>query len=323
MRAKILPYAAAVWLMLGGFGAHAQNFPSKPITILFGLPAGGAVDMVVRQYAERVAPALGQSIVVEAKPGGGGVVAANQLLQAQPDGHTLMVALGGMHTIAPWLQKLPFDAIADFAPITFLFSFPTLLAVPASSQAKTVADLVVMSKTKPGGLDFGSQSIGSPQHLIGVLFQDRSGIAMTTVQYRGATPIMMDLAAGRVDFAFSSYAVFRPLLDDGKLRILAVAADRRWDRLPDVPTLAEAGFPGVTLDTWFGLVAPRGTPAPVVKKIHDAFAVAARDEKLVKRLADEGLEVRTGSPDDLLAMMKSDSERMGALIKARGIKIDQ
>ncbi|MGZ5836572.1 MAG: Bug family tripartite tricarboxylate transporter substrate binding protein [Xanthobacteraceae bacterium] len=316
---RILP---ALAILIASHGAWAQNFPSKPITLLFGLPAGGAADTVARQYGEIVSASLGQRIVVEAKPGAGGIIAANQLLQTPADGHTIMIALGGMHTIAPWLQKLPFDAIADFEPITLLFSFPTFLAVPADSPAKTVADLVAMSKTKPGGLDFGSQGLGSPQHLIGVLFQEKSGIAMTTVQYKGATPLALDLMTGRVDFAFSSYAVFRPQLDAGKLRILAVAADKRWERLPDVQTFAESGFPGVELDTWFGLVAPRGTPAAIIQKLHDAFAAAARDEKLVKRLDDEGLIVRTSTPLELVTLMKSDSQKMGRLVQAHGIKIE-
>jgi tripartite-type tricarboxylate transporter receptor subunit TctC len=303
-------------------GALAQSFPTRPITLLFGLPAGGAVDMVARQYGELVSASLGQRIVVEAKPGASGIVAANQLLQAPPDGHTLMVALGGMHTIAPWLQQVPFDPINDFEPITLLFSFPTLLAVPANSSVQRVSDLVAMAKTKPGGLDFGSQGVGSPQHLIGVLFQEKSGAAMTTVQYKGAMPAMLDLAASRIDFVFSSYVVFRPQLEAGKLRILAVASESRWDRLPDVPTMAESGYPGVTLDTWFGLVAPRGTPGAVIQKLQAAFAAASRDEKLGQRLADEGLVVRSSTPQELAALMKSDSERMGRLIKAQGIKID-
>lgn len=312
--------ASAVVLMCSD--ARAQNFPTRPITLLFGLPAGGAVDMVARLYGELVSASLGQRIVVEAKPGAGGIVAANQLLQAQPDGHTLMVALGGMHTIAPWLQQIPFDAINDFEPITLLFSFPTLLAVPADSPVQKVSDLVAMAKTKPGGLDFGSQGVGSPQHLIGVLFQEKSSAAMTTVQYKGAMPAMLDLAASRIDFVFSSYAVFRPQLEAGKLRILAVASEKRWDRLPDVPTMAESGYPGVTLDTWFGLVAPRGTPAAVIQKLQAAFNAASRDEKLGQRLGDEGLVVRSSTPEELAALMKSDSERMGRLIKSQGIKID-
>jgi tripartite-type tricarboxylate transporter receptor subunit TctC len=314
--------ACIVVTILGAGLAQAQNFPSRPITLLFGLPAGGAVDMVARLYGASVSASLGQPIIIEAKPGASGIVAASQLLQAAPDGHTIMIALGGMHTIAPWLQSMPFDAIADFAPITLLFSFPTFLAVPASSSVKTVDDLVALSKTKPGGLSFGSQGVGSPQQLLGVLLQEKSKIAMTTVPYKGATPLMIDLAEGRVDFAFSSYAVFRPQLDAGKLRMIAVADDKRWDRLPDVPTFAESGYAGVALDTWFGLVAPRGTPEAVIQKLHDAFAAASRDPNLNKRLADEGLVVRSGTPQELAVLLKVDSERMGQLIKAHAIKIE-
>ena len=323
MRPGFLRILPALTVLFAGLSAQAQNFPTKPITLLYGLPAGGAVDMVARLYGELVGASLGQRIIVESKPGAGGVIAAGQLLQNAADGHTLMVALGGMHTIAPWLQTLPFDAIADFEPITLLFSFPTFLAVPANSPAKTVADLVAMSKGKPGGLNFGSQGVGSPQHLIGALLQEKSSAAMTTVQYKGAMPVMLDLVAGRVDLAFSSYAVFRPQLEDGKLRLLAVAAEKRWERLPEVPTFAESGFPGVELDTWFGLVAPRGTPAAVIQKLHDAFMAASRDEKLTKRLDGEGLVVRSSTPQELSALMKADSERMGRLIKAQGIKIEQ
>jgi tripartite-type tricarboxylate transporter receptor subunit TctC len=309
-------------LVVAGAG-QTQTFPSKPISLTFGLPAGGAVDMVARLYAEQVSATLGQRVIVEAKPGASGIVAAGLLTQQAPDGHSIMVALGGMHTIAPALQALPFDPIKDFTPITLLFSFPTLLAVPASSPVKSVSDLVALSKTKAGGLNFGSQGLGSPQHLIGVLLQEKSGAAMTTVHYRGATPIMTDLAAGRVDFAFSSLAVFRPLMEDGKIRIIAVAENARWPRMPEIPTIAESGYPGVELDTWFGLVAPRGTPAPVVQKLHDAFAAASRDATLNKRLTDEGLVVRRSSPGELAALMLADYERLGALIRARGIKIEQ
>ena len=202
-----------------------------------------------------------------------------------------------------------------------MWGFPQLLAVPADSPAKSVADLVALAKSKPGGLSFASQGTGAGGHLLGEMLKQRTGTPMVHVPYRGAGPAAVDLAAGRVDFFFVAYASVVSFLQAGKVRVLAVTSPKRLPAQPNVPTMAEAGFPGIQLDAWFGLVAPAGTPDAVIGKLHGAFSQAVRDPDIVKTMIDQGAEATpSNTPAEFAAFIASETERFGKIVRAVGVK---
>src|SRR6266404_1199185 len=242
-------------------GAAAELLSSRPITIVIPFTPGASSDTLQRIVDKQVSENTGQTLVVESRPGGSGVIAAAVVKQATADGHTLLQANAATHASNTSLYAtLPYDPIKDFRPITLMWSFPQLLAVPHDSPAKSVTDLVALAKSKPGGLSFASQGTGSGGHLLGEMFKLRTGANMVHVPYRGAAPAGIDLAAGRIDFFFVSYSSLLPFLQADKVRAIAVTSPQRLPVLPDVPTMTEAGFAGMALDAWFGLVAPAGTP---------------------------------------------------------------
>jgi tripartite-type tricarboxylate transporter receptor subunit TctC len=235
----------------------------------------------------------------------------------------LFQANSGTHAANIWLYpSLPYDPIKDFEPITLMWSFPQLLVVPADGPVKSVNDLAAFAKTKPGGLSYGSQGNGSGGHLLGAMFSRAVDAPMVHVPYRGAGPAALDVSTGRLDFLFVSYASVLPFYQSGKARILAVSSARRLTALPNVPTMAEAGFPGLEMETWFGLLAPAGTPAPIVAKLHDAFARAVQDREVAKQMEDQGAEAVTNSPQAYAAYIASETERFGKIVKVLGVKGD-
>jgi len=258
---------------------------------------------------------------VESRPGGGGVVAAAVVKQAPPDGHTLFQGNAGTHAAnASLYATLPYDPIKDFRPITLLWSFPQLLAVPFDSPAKSVTELVALAKSRPAGLSFASQGTGSAGHLLGEMFKLRTGANMVHVPYRGAAPAAIDLSAGRVDFFFVSYSSLLPFLQGGKVRAIAVTSPQRLPVLPDAPTMTEAGFAGLALDAWFGLLAPAGTPDAVIDKLNAAFVQAVRDPQVIKQMTDQGAEGLATTPAEFATFIASETERFGKVVRAVGVK---
>lgn len=301
--------------------AAAELFSSRPITVVIPFTPGASSDTLQRIVDKKVTENTGQTLVVESRPGGSGVVAATVVKQAPPDGHTLLQANAGTHAANVSLYPtLPYDPIKDFRPITLLWSFPQLLAVPLDSSAKTVSDLVALAKAKGGGLSFASQGTGSGGHLLGEMLKLRTGANMVHVPYRGAAPAATDLAAGRVDFFFVSYVSLLPFLQGGKVRAIAVTSPKRLPALPDVPTMTEAGFAGLALDAWFGLVAPAGMPDPVIGKLNSAFVQALRDPQIVKQMTDQGAEALGSTPVEFAAFIAAETERIGKLVRAVGAK---
>jgi tripartite-type tricarboxylate transporter receptor subunit TctC len=301
--------------------AAAQLLSGRPITVVIPFTPGASSDTFQRLVAKHVSEDTGQVIIVESRPGGGGTVGAVTVKQAQPDGHTLFQANSGTHAANVTLYpSLPYDAVKDFSPITLMWSFPQLLVVPADGPVKTVAELVAYGKTKPGGLSYGSQGNGSGGHLLGAMFGLKTGATAVHVPYRGAGPASLDVATGRLDFLFVSYASVLPYYQAGKVRALAVSSAKRLTALPDVPTMAEAGFPGLEMETWFGLLAPAGTPEPVVAKLNAAFVKAVHAPEVVKQMVDQGAEAVTDTPQEYAAYIRSEIERFGAIVKTLGIK---
>jgi tripartite-type tricarboxylate transporter receptor subunit TctC len=308
--------AAAPW------PAHSEDFPSRPITVVVGLPPGGGVDVSMRRYAEVVGHRLGQRIIIENRAGGGGVVAAMAVKQARPDGYTLLLANAGTHATLQWLQELAYDPVKDFSPIGELYQFASFMTVPARIPAATVGEFVALARTTPGGLSFGSQGVGSTGYLLGTMLKIMSGAPLVHVPYPGGSPMNMDTVLGRLDSSFSTINFMNEYRKAGKVKFLAVASSERSPRVPDVPTMAEAGFPGIDFTTWFGLVAPAGTPADIIHRLNQEFVTAAHDPELVGRLDQQGIEPKAGSPDDFAALMRTDTERIGKVIKSIGITLN-
>ena len=303
--------------------AAAELLSSRPITVVIPFTPGASSDTLQRIVDRKVTENTGQTLVVESRPGGSGVIAATVVKQAPPDGHTLLQANAGTHaTNASLYPTLPYDPIKDFRPVTLMWSFPQLLAVPFDSPVKSAADLVALAKAKPGGLSFASQGTGSGGHLLGEMFKLRTGANMVHVPYRGAAPAATDLTAGRVDFFFVSYSSLLPFLQGGKVRAIAVTSAKRLPVLPDAPTMTESGFAGIALDVWFGLVAPAGTPDAVIGKLNSAFVQAMRDPQIVRQMTDQGAEAAATTPAEFATFIASETERFGKVVRAVGAKAE-
>jgi tripartite-type tricarboxylate transporter receptor subunit TctC len=319
---RILPVlgAAALLSTSAVVSAHAQaDFPSRPITLLVPFAAGGSSDVVMRLVSAKVADSIKQTIVIENRPGGGGNVAAMALKNAPPDGYTLMMGHTGSHAInATLYPDLKFDPIKDFQPITALISFNNILIVPEASPAKTAAELVALAKSKPDGLTYASQGVGTGGHLLGVILAKQTGIKLVHVPYRGVAPAVTDMVAGRVDMMFSSYLTASPHIKSGKLRMLAIAGAQRHPEMPEVPTMAEAGFAGVEMEQWFGLFAPVGTPAPIVQRLNHEFVAALQSDDVKKILKPQGSIIIPSTPEELAARVARDVVALGKVVKESG-----
>lgn len=305
--------------------AHAQApaFPTRPVTMVVPFPAGGITDTIARALAQKMGDTLGQSVIVDNKPGGGGQIAATQVKQAAADGHTVFVGATEMFAINQNLfRKFSYAPLRDFTPISSLIASPLVLVVPANSPVNNVNDLVQQAKTRKGGMNFASQGIGSIGHLLGELFRGQTGGEYNHVAYKGSAPALQDVMAGQVDMMFDPVITTAPLIAGKKLKPLAIAAAKRSPQLPDVPTLAELGIKGVDAGVWFGAVAKAGTPEPVVAKLNDAFLKALKDPEILKRFSEQGMQPFPSSPAQFGSFMQSEVARWAPLIKASGASVD-
>jgi tripartite-type tricarboxylate transporter receptor subunit TctC len=300
---------------------RADDYPTRPITILVPFPPGGSSDIVMRLVANKASQTLKQPIVIENRPGAAGNVAAMAIKNAPPDGYLLMLGHTGTHAInATLYSDLKFDPEKDFEPITGLVTFNNILTVPSTSPAKTVAELVAYAKTKAEGLSYGSQGVGTGGHLLGVLFAKHAGIKLVHVPYRGIAPAVTDTAAGRMDLLFAGYLSTSAQTSAGRLRLLAIAGSKRHPRLPDLPTLVESGYPDVRMDQWFGLFAPAHTPAPIVKTLNAAFVQALHSQEVRDKVEPQVFSVMPTTPEELGAIVKRDIEQLGEVVKESGAK---
>jgi tripartite-type tricarboxylate transporter receptor subunit TctC len=300
--------------------AHA-DYPERAITVIVPFPPGGGSDIVMRLVAAKVAESIGKPVVIENRPGAAGNVAALAIKNAPPDGYLLMLGHTGTHAINPSLYAdLKFDPVKDFSPITALTAFNNILVVPAASPAKSVADLVTLAKSKPDGLAYGSQGVGTGGHLLGVLFAKHAGIKLVHVPYRGIAPAVTDTVAGRMDLLFSSYISAGPNVEAGKLRMLAIAGAARHPRIPQIPTMAEAGYADVQMQQWFALFGPAGLPAPIVQKLNAEFVRALEADEVKSSLTLQGAFVTPTTPQELAAMVTRDMARLGQIVRESGAK---
>ena len=306
--------------VLAATPAPAQDFPSRPITLMVGLAAGGITDVTARLYAEAVSRSIGQRIVVENRTGAGGGVAAAAVPNAAPDGYTLLVFSGSQHATVPAVGNAPYEPVKGFAPITYLFNSVVVLTVPADSPAKTLAELHDWGRKKPGGLTFGTPGLGSPSHLLGAKILLAAKVPSETVHYRGGAPMMADLITGRVDFSWPTLSTSRAYLADKRLRALALDADARWAPLPDVPTLDELGFGKEKVASWFALAAPAGTPRPVVDRLREMFIKGSQDPELQRRLAENGTPIVSSTPEEMGHAMAQEWDTMQQLARTLNLR---
>jgi tripartite-type tricarboxylate transporter receptor subunit TctC len=314
--------ASAAALAAAALAAHAAGFPDKPVRIAVGFAAGGGADIVARQLGNQMGAQVGQSFIVENKPGATGTIAASFVAKSPADGHTLFLGSQSTMLVAPAIYpKLQFDPVQDFTPVSMLVSMPMLLVVHPSVPAKTVQELIELAKK--GDLSYASAGAGGPQHTAGELFANLAKVKLTHIPYKGEAPALTDAIGGQVPVMFSNLPAVMPYVKAGKLRALAVSSARRHPELPDLPTVAEAAkLPGFEVLTWYGVFAPAGTPPAVVKKLETEAIAALKSKELSGKLADQGFTVVGSTSQQFAAFMKSEVPRWSKLIKDANIRAD-
>jgi len=303
--------------------AAAQTYPAKPIRILIAQAPASATDNVSRVLGAKLAEQMGQQFIVDARPGAGGTVGTEAAARAPADGYTLFMANNSTHGSNPAVyRKLPYDAIRDFAPIILIASTPYVLTAHPSLPVKTVKDLVAFAKKRPGDLNYGSAGNGSTHHLSGELLNMMAGIKLVHVPYKGTTPALTALLSGEVSAMFFTVVGIEPHAKAGKARVLAVTTPKRAPLMPELPTMAEAGFPGFEVTSWFGLLAPAGTPAAIVSRINAETTKALALPEVTGALKRLGFDAVGGTPDQFATHIRSEVERFTKLVKATGITVD-
>lgn len=318
----IRAYPTALALLFGALTLqplHAQTFPSRPVRIVVPLSAGGGMDAVSRGLAQKLGDALSQTVVVENRPGAGSAVALEILAAAQPDGHTLMMT-SLTPVIHPLLYKSRFNLLRDFTPVSQVTAQGYVLTVHPSVPAKSVLEFVQHLKANPGKLNFSSSGIGSPIHMSGELFQVATGTRMLHIPYKGMGAAYTDMVSGRIEVGFPTIISSIPHQQAGRLRALAVTSARRVPAVPDIPTFAEAGVKGVVVVNWYGLLAPKGTPKPIVERIAKETATAMHSQEITKRLAAEGSDPIGSSPSEFTAHIRAEIDQWTRVIKQAGIR---
>jgi len=313
-------------LMLIAFAvtsAHAQVYPSKPIRMLVPFPAGGAVDITARALSAELSRLLGQSVVADNRTGAGGNIAAEATARSAPDGYTLLMTTSAIMAVNPVLySKISFDPVKDFAPISVVAAASNVLLIHPSLPATSISELVALIRSNPGKYSYGSAGNGTSTHLAAEMFKMMAGVELLHVPYRGGPPSLIDLAAGQVNMVFELLPTAVPLVRSGKVRALAYGGPRRSPLLAEIPTFAEAGLSGYESTVWFGVVAPAGTPAPIVARLNTATAQAVKHPDLGERLRSMGYEISSTTPEQMSEMVRAEIPKWSRVIKAAGIKIE-
>ena len=314
--------AIALAVAMTGGSAMAQAWPSKPISLIVPFPAGGTTDVLARALAEKLTQSLGQTVIVESKPGAGATLGADYVAKAKPDGYTLLVG-AVHHTIASSVyKKLPYDFQKDLAPITTIALVPNVLTVNANTPAKSVAELVALLKAKPGYYNYGSNGNGTAQHLIGTQFENLTGTDIVHIPYKGSGPLVTDLLGGQVTMSFDTITPVLQHIKSGKLRALAVTTAKRSSALPDVPTLDEAGLKGFNIGTWFGVLAPAATPKDILARLSTETVKAIQSPEFRKRMDEIGAEPIGNSADQMAQQIKGETEKFAKLVKDAKVTIE-
>jgi len=313
--------AAALAAVLAAGGAAAQDYPNRPIRLVVAFAAGGTTDFVARQLAERAKASLGQSIVVENKPGANGAIGAEYVAKSEPDGYTLFFSTAGALAINPTMRSdLPYDPIKDFTPIVPVARNTVLFAVNPTLGVATAQEMIARAKEKPGTITVAITGVGAISHLAIEMLQIAAGIKLQYVPYRGAGQAVADFIGGQLNAMSAEVPVLMPQIKAGKAKILAVSAQNRSDVLPEVPTFAELGYPDVIADNWSGVLAPPKTPPAIVARLNQAFNAVVRDPEVRRRFAENGVSTIGGTPEDLTELIKSETARWRKVVKETGVK---
>lgn len=313
--------AAALGFVCGPVAAQG-SYPSKTVLMIVPAAAGGTTDLAGRMAAQALAPVLGQSVVVDNKGGGNGAIAANLVKRADADGYTLLMQYSGYHVISPHLAKARSWEQSDFVPVANVLSAPQIIVVRSELPVKTLAELVAYAKANPGRLNFASSGNGSLQHVTGAMLEQQAGVKMVHVPYKGTGPALQDLLGGQVDLTFGTAPPFMPHVQSGKLRVLAVTGKQRLPSLPNVPTTAEAGYPGVNATSWFAVFAPKATPQPVIDKLTADIKKVVEDPAFRKKAEEQGATADYMNPQQLGAMVKTEYASWSQVVKSSRIEAE-
>ncbi len=322
MGAVLRSLTAAAWALLWmSAGAPAQDFPSRPIRLLVAFAPGGTTDFVARVVAEKAKSFLGQSVIVENKPGANGAIAAEAVANADPDGYSLFFSTVGAVAINPAMRTdLRYDATRDFAPVAMVARNTVLFAVNPALKIDTAKELVALAKQKPGTVTVAITGIGAISHLAVELLQAAAGIKLLYVPYRGAAQAMTDIIGGQLNAMSADVPVLLTQVRAGKVKIIGANSSVRSEVLPDVPTFSEQGYPDVVADNWAGVLAPARTPPAVIAKLNDAFNAALADPEVRRKLAENGVSPLSGTPQEFAALIRSETVRWGKVVRETGVK---
>lgn len=314
--------AAACLLACLPLAAVAQAWPDKPLRFVMSAPAGSSIDVLGRTIADKLKDRLGQPVVVENKPAAGGTVAVEDIAKAAPDGYTMVLAFNGPLSITPLLRKLPYDVQKDLAPVITTSSQPNVLAVNAQLPAKTVGELVAYAKANPGKLNYASVGPGSSSHLNGELLKSLAGIDIVHIPFNGSPPAVTSTVQGETQMIFAVMQPLQPQIQAGKLRALAVTSAKRFPLLPDLPTVAESGYPKFESLAWNGVLVPAGTPRPVIARLNSEMNAILKLPDVVQKMNAAGFDLIGGTPEDFGALIKAETDKWAPIVKGAGIKID-
>ena len=323
MMMKSATYWCAILLAGCACAAAAQSYPERPIRLIVPFPAGGGVDGAARIVSQHLSEPLGQQVVIDNRGGSGGIIATEIAAKAAPDGYTLFFGGSASHGITPHLySKLPYDAVRDFTPIILVGATPYILVVNPATPASTVKELIAVARAKPGQLNYASAGSGSTLHLTGEMFKSMAHVDIVHVPYKGAATALNDLLGGQVQMMFGPAVIMQPHVKTGRLRAIAVTSDKRTRLAPDLPTIAESGVPGFEATGWYGLLGPRGLPAPIVGRLHRETARALASKEIGERFAVLGIEPLGGTPQEFAAYIKSELAKWGKVVRDSGAKVD-
>ena len=311
------------WLAILAPQSHAQTYPTKPIRLIVPFPPGGGNDVIARLVAQKLTERLGHQVVVDNKAGANGIVGLQALMQAPPDGYTIAVGAAGPMAVNPSLyDKLPYDPLKDFSPITNMVNFPLLLVTNPSVPAKNIPELIALAKAKPGQLYFASPGSGNSGHLAGELFNAMANVKTVHVPYKGQGPALSDLITGQVQMLYSSIPSVVNQVKSGQLNALAVGSAKRLGSLPDIPTIAESGVPGYEAYSWVGMLAPAKTPKDIVNKLNAEIVDILKRKDVAEKLFQQGAIPVGDSPEQFSAYIKAEIDKWGAVVRSANIKAD-
>lgn len=316
---RVIPVLSVVLIGLGVETALAQKYPTRPIRLVVASSAGGASDILARMLAQKLGEELGQQIVVDNRGGASGVIGTDIVAKATPDGYTLLIIQPSLTINPSMVKKLPYDAVRDFAPISHTVDACQIMTVNPAVPAKTVKELIALAKAKPGQLTFGSPGIGASPHMTAEFFKQTVGVDMPQIVFKGSGPAFISLISGEISTMVSTALSAMPHVRSGRIRALAVTTAKRLQILSDVPTFVESGVPGFVTTQWFGFLAPAGTPRPIIDRLYQAITRGASSPEVVKRLAEQGVEVVNRKPEEFAGLIKREIAQWNKVVKAAGI----